>query len=152
MPLTYREITVDDIPAVFHVRVSTVENAITAAELEAGYGVTPASLAGALRGPVRGWLCEDDGAVVGFAMGDRETGEVGVVAVLPSHERRGIGIAVLSRVRDWLFSEGHDRVWLKANPDTGIRATGFYASQGWEPTGEKAGDDIVLTLHRQTSG
>lgn len=148
MPLTYREITVDDLPAVFLVRYATVENAITPEELENDYGVTPASLAEALRGPVRGWLCEDNGTVAGFAMGDRETGEVGVVAVLPSHEGNGIGGEVLSRVRDWLFSEGLERIWLKANPDPGIRASGFYERLGWKPTGEHVGDDHVLELHR----
>lgn len=145
---TFRRMGVDDLPAVFAVRLSTVENAITAWELEEAYGITPASLAETMRSHVQGWLCEVDGAVVGFAMADRSNGEVQVVAVLPSHERRGIGRTLLAMVCDWLFAEGHAEIWLRANPDPGIRATGFYRALGWRATGQNMGEDQVLTLKR----
>lgn len=146
--LTFREMTVDDIPAVLRLRVSTVENAVTPEELKRDYGITPATLAETMQISVRGWLCEDDSAVVGFAMGDKATGEVGVVAVLPTHEGYGIGGEVLARVRDWLFLEGHDRIWLRANPDPAVRASGFYEGLGWKPTGERINADHVLDLRR----
>ena len=152
MALAFRRMTTDDLPAAFELRVSTAENAVTLAELEADYGITPESLAQDMQREVRGWLCETagevPGALVGFAMGDRATGEVQVVAVRPGHEGLGIGRRLLAAVRDWLVSEGHDEIWLLSNPDPGVRAHGFYRRLGWRPTGERRGCDEVLTLRR----
>lgn len=144
--LTYRPMTVDDIPAVLEVRFATAENAITLEALEADYGITPASIAASMESDSRGWLCEDDSDVVGFAMGDRTNGEVQVVAVLPGHEGRGIGKALLARVAEWLFAEGHEEIWLGANSDPEVRATGFYRKLGWRRSGIMKGDDEILKL------
>lgn len=144
--LTYRAITVDDIPAVLAVRFSTIENAVTLEELEADYGITPATIVASMESDSRGWLCEDDSNVVGFAMGDRSSGEVQVVAVHPDYEGRGIGKELLARVTDWLFAEGHAEIWLGANPDPDVRATGFYRRLGWRRSGAMKGGDEVLKL------
>jgi ribosomal protein S18 acetylase RimI-like enzyme len=144
--LTYRAMTVDDIPAVLEVRFSTVENAITLEELETDYGITLATIAASMASDSRGWLCEDESKVVGFAMGDCTNGEVQVVAVRPGHEGRGIGKALLARVTDWLFAEGHEELWLGASPDPEVRATGFYRRLGWRRSGVMKGGDEILTL------
>ncbi|WP_421724968.1 GNAT family N-acetyltransferase [Bauldia sp.] len=146
MPLMFRQMDVSDLPSVFAVRQSTVENAITMDQLRDDYGITPESLARAMESDVRGWLCEEDGKVVGFSMGDRSNGEVQVVAVLPTHEGRGVGSTLLSQVRDWLASEGYEEIWLLANPDPNIRATGFYKKLGWRATGVMRGHDEVFRL------
>ncbi len=148
MPLIYRKMERSDLPSAFAVRLSTIENAVTMEELAEDYGITQEYLAKAMETDVRGCLCEDDGKVVGFSMGDRSNGEVQVVAVLPTHERRGIGKSLLARVQDWLFSEGHEEIWLLANPDPGIRATGFYRHLAWEATGKMRGHDEVLKLRK----
>ncbi len=148
MALTYRQTKTSDLPLVFAVRLSTNENAITMEELEHDYGITPESLSTAMKSNVKGWLCEDDGKVVGFAMGDLSNGEVQVVAVLPDYERKGIGKHLLAHVQSWLFSEGHQEIWLLANPDLSIRATGFYRNLGWHATGVLRGDDEILKLRR----
>ena len=152
MPLTYRQMDTGDLPAVFAVRLSTIENAITLEELEQDYGITPASLAVAMQSDVKGWLCEDDGKVVGFSMGDRSNGEVQVVAVLPGYEARGIGKTLLTQVQTWLQSEGHREIWLYANPDPDIRATGFYGKLGWRKTGVMRDDDEILKLPLGAAG
>ena len=149
--LTYRAMTVDDIPAVLEVRFSTIENAITLEALEADYGITPETMAASMAGDCRGWLCEDDSNVVGFAMGDRSNGEVQVVAVRPGYEGHSIGKTLLDKVCDWLFAEGHAEIWLGANPDPGIRATGFYRRLGWRRSGVMKGDDEILKLARPGS-
>ena len=41
MALVFREMTIDDLPAVFSVRTSTIENAITMEELKEDYGSHP---------------------------------------------------------------------------------------------------------------
>ena len=146
MALIIREMTVADLPAVFSVRTSTIENAITIEELETDYGITPESLAEAMNSHVRGWLCEYSEEVVGFSMGDQSNGEVQVVAVHPDHEGKGIGKTVLNEVKNWLFSSGHDEIWLSANPDPKIRAYGFYRKLGWRATGKMKGCDEIMVL------
>jgi GNAT superfamily N-acetyltransferase len=129
--MTYREIEARDIPALFSVRVATRENALSRDELER-LGITEESVLSMLRnGTHRGWLCEEDGDVVAFAMGDRGTGEMWVIAVLPDQEARGIGAALLTRVEDWLWSEGWTEIWLTTDIDPSLRAYGFYRSRGW---------------------
>lgn len=144
--LVFRKMTVDDLPAVFSVRTSTKENAITMEELEEDYDITPESLAEAMNSHVKGWLCEDSDVVVGFSMGDRLNGEVQVVAVHPDYEGRGIGKALLNEVKNWLFSSGHEEIWLGSNPDSNIRAHGFYRYLGWQATGKMKGYDEILVL------
>ncbi len=134
-----------DIEATLKVRFSTVENAITREELEEDYGITPQSMALDMEAHARGWVCEDAGQIVGFAMGDTDNAEVTVVAVLPSYEGRGIGKTLLGRVQHWLFGEGHEEIWLNANPDPSVRATGFYEKLGWHNTGKLNDEDVVLT-------
>ncbi|MBP5857341.1 GNAT family N-acetyltransferase [Marivibrio halodurans] len=139
--------TADDVPAAFAVRLSTVENAVTRADLAETYGVTEPAMANALAsGAVAGWVAEVGGAVVGFAMGSRAHGEVLVVAVRPEHEGHGHGGRLLAAVVDWLRAIGHECPWLKANPDPDIRATGFYRRFGWRRTGRIAGEDEILVL------
>ncbi len=104
-----------------------------------------------MKSHVKGWLCEASERVVGFAMGDRSNGEVQVVAVLPEYEGRGIGKSLLTRVQTWLFSEGHEEIWLLANPDPNLRAHGFYRKLGWRATGSLREDDEVMKLRRTES-
>jgi len=146
MKLRYRKMTPADLPAVFAVRLSTIENAVTMEELEDDYGITPESLAKAMGSHVSGWLCEDAETVVGFSMGDRLNGEVQVVAVLPDYEGHGIGKKLLARVQNWLFSKGHEKIWLGANPDPTIRAYGFYRKLGWQATGRMKGYDEIMVF------
>ena len=131
MSLIFREIEPPDLPALFEVRTATDENSYTLDELHA-LGITEASVLEKLQRSFRGWLCEVDGVVVGFAMGDRLTGELWVIAVLTDYVRRGIGSELLRRVEQWLWSEGCTRLWLTTDTDTGLRAYGFYRNRGWE--------------------
>lgn len=140
--------TVADIPEVFVIRVSTSENSVTMEELEDEYELTPDTLAAAMQASAKGWICEVDGRIVGFAMGDSASGEMTVIAVLPKFERRGIGRKLLGKVRDWLFDSGHREIWLLTTPDPSFRAYGFYLSQGWIATGliieEEEAEKFVL--------
>ena len=97
----------------------------------AAVGVTEASIRTAIRGSHRGWLYEDDGEIVGFAMGDCEAAELTVIAVLPDYECRGIGSRLLSAVEAWLRSAGCRSIWLTTDIDPGLRAYGFYVRHGW---------------------
>jgi ribosomal protein S18 acetylase RimI-like enzyme len=146
--INIREMTVADIPDVFAVRVSTAENSVTMEELEEEYELTPETLSAAMQDSAKGWVCEVDDQVVGFAMVDGESGELTVIAVLSEFERRGIGQMLLGKVKDWLFDSGHDEIWLLTTPAPSFRAYGFYLSQGWTATGliieEEEAEKFVL--------
>ena len=139
---TYREITPDDMQSIFDVRVATWDNDRGLEELTQ-LGITHESVRAMLAaGSHRGWLCETDGQAVGFAMGNRQTGEMWVIAVLKANEGSGIGKKLLRLVEKWLFAEGWNEIWLTTDRDETIRAIGFYRHLGWidwkiEPEGDR---------------
>ncbi|HUV36648.1 MAG TPA: GNAT family N-acetyltransferase [Patescibacteria group bacterium] len=128
--MIFREITHEDIPSLFVMRVATRENALSPEELSA-LGITEESVRGMMDTTHRGWLCEVDGRVVGFVMGNGTTGEMWVIAVLPEFEGRGIGARLMNLVEDWLWSRGWEKIWLTTDLDTSLRAYGFYLKRGW---------------------
>jgi ribosomal protein S18 acetylase RimI-like enzyme len=85
---------------------------------------------------------------VGYCFGDRDTGEIVVVALLPDFEGRGIGCEVLNRVVEELAERGHNRLFLSCNPDPESRSYGFYRHLGWRSTGtfDQHGDEILEML------
>jgi GNAT superfamily N-acetyltransferase len=128
--LIYKDIGANDIPSLFVVRIATRENAYTMDGLER-LGITEASVTDMIKTTHRGWLCEVDKQVIGFAIGNRKNGEMWVIAVLPEYEGKGVGKELLIRVEDWLWSEGWNEIWLTTGIDPSLRAYRFYRSQGW---------------------
>lgn len=126
-----RLITEQDIDDLFEVRVKTRENLLTREQLSS-MGITPASVAQMMQTTHRGWLCEVDNQVVGFVMGNKQTGEMWVIAILPEHENKGIGKALMHHVETWLWEQGHNTFWLTTDIDPTLRAYGFYQHLGWE--------------------
>jgi ribosomal protein S18 acetylase RimI-like enzyme len=143
--LTFREIEARDIPELFKIRTSTRENRMTMEAL-AETGIKPESTSDALSVNIAGWLCEVSGKIVGFSMGDKDTGEMLVVAVLPDYENRGIGKRLMGLIQEWLFSNGHTEIWLLENPDPSVRAYGFYRKLGWVPAGFHESGHQILKL------
>ena len=135
----YRRIETVDMQAIFDVRIATWHNDNGRAELTQ-MGITHNSVCELMRTTHRGWLCEVQGRVVGFAMGNQATGEMWVIAVLKAYENQGIGRALLTRVQDWLFAQGHRDVWLTTDPDEAYRAVGFYRHCGWNDWKFEHGD------------
>ncbi len=129
--MNIREIEAKDVPDLFDVRVATHENRLSREEL-AFMGINENAVREKLAGTFTGWLCEDSGRIVGFAMGDRSTGELWVIAVLPNYVGRGIGSVLLRRVEAWLFGNQCERVWLTTDVDTRLKAYSFYRQHGWK--------------------
>jgi GNAT superfamily N-acetyltransferase len=128
--MTFREISTRDIPALFDVRTAVRENAYTREGLYSE-GITEPAVENMLRTSHRGWLCECDSEVVGFAMANRETAEFWVIAVLPEYERRGIGSKLLNLAENWLWEIAWKEIWLWTSLDTRLRAYSFYKKHGW---------------------
>lgn len=129
--MNFREITLADLPALFAVRVATHENRLSYAEL-AALDITVASVADKLQGSFKGWLCEVEQRIVGFAIGDRATGELWVIAVLPEYLGQRIGSRLLTLVENWLRENGCSRLWLTTDLDPSLKAYAFYRAHGWE--------------------
>ena len=140
--MLFREITSDDVGALFAVRTTTRENRLSREEL-AARGITEDAVRARLAGTFRGWLCEDGGRIVGFAMGDGGSGELEVIAVLPEYEGRGIGTRLLDLVETWLRSLGRQVLWLFTDPDPTLRAYRFYRSRGWADAGNEGGNRVM---------
>ncbi|NKB66668.1 MAG: GNAT family N-acetyltransferase [Candidatus Latescibacteria bacterium] len=143
-----RPITAADIPALFAVRVATRQNTLSLDELNQ-LGITPESVRQLMRSSHRGWLCQDGDQVVGFAMGNGDTGEMWVIALLPAYEGRGIGARLLQAVEDWLWSLDWQQAWLTTDTDTDLRAYGFYRKQGWQDWKIEHGDRYMTKNNPQ---
>ena len=144
-PLTYRAASHTDIPECVALRGMTRENAVSVERL-ASIGITVESWAlGVEAGELHGFVCVDQSRIVGYAFGDRRTGEVVVVALLPTHEGRGIGRNVLARVVSDLATAGFERLHLTCSSDSKHRSHGFYRHLGWVATGrvDGHGDEIL---------
>lgn len=140
--VSLRQIVPEDMEAIFDVRVRTWHNPNGAEEM-ASMGITPEAVIALMEKNLRGWLAECEGRVVGFTMGDKSTGEMWVIAVLPEYENRGIGKALMEKVEAWLIAEGNDVLWLTTDPDENFRAVGFYRRLGWEDWKMEDGDRFM---------
>lgn len=147
METFFREIQIQDIPDLFYVRVRTDENNLSMEELES-LGITGKSVKRKLQSSFAGFLCEIAGKVVGFAMGDKSTGELWVIAVLPEYIKRGIGTKLLSLLENWLEVSGCSEIWLTTDLDTSLRAYKFYLDNGWED--DYINDDLRYMKKRLT--
>jgi GNAT superfamily N-acetyltransferase len=143
--LTYRQAVPEDSAGCVELRGKTRENAITPSRLES-LGITSASWADGIRtGDRPGYVCLNQETLLGYCFGDKQTGEVIVLALLPEHEARGIGKRLLSLVVQDLRQLGHTRLFLGSPADPTTRAHGFYRHLGWQPTGtvDHAGDVVL---------
>lgn len=137
--LVCRRALPEDSAACIALRGKTRENAISAQQLER-LGITAATWAEGIR---LGDVCLDGGA--GYCFGDRQTGEVLVLALLAEYEELGIGRRLLGLVARDLHRLGHTRLFLGSPVNPNTRAYGFYRRLGWKPTGTfDAAGDLVL--------
>ncbi len=148
--MTFREIQIEDVPALFGVRTSTTENAFSLEELQTA-GITERSVSIMLQSTHKGWLCEVNQQVVGFSIGNIATGELWVIAVLPEFEGRGIGSKILSLTEQLLWSSGLEELWLVTSVDRSLRAYSFYHSHGWED-GEVTDEGLRMKKQQAEQG
>jgi GNAT superfamily N-acetyltransferase len=102
-----------DLPDLLRVRCAVSENRLFSVNIPDDQFIEALETTG------RGWLIELDGVIVAFAVGDALTGSIWALFVDPPHRGRGYGRRLYDTVVEWLWSQGHDRVWLDAQPKTG---------------------------------
>lgn len=145
MTIAYRRAVPDDTPACIVLRGTTRENAFSVERL-AEVGVTLESWrAGITDGSLPGHVATEDGRIVGYCFGERETGEIAVLALLPEHEGRGVGRTLLNLVVADFKAFGLARLFLSCSADPASRSHGFYRHLGWRSTGsfDDRGDEIL---------
>ena len=102
---TIRPIAISDISETFRVRTATDENRLTSAQLTA-LGITESSVSEKLLGSYKGWLCEEQGSVVGFAMGDHHRERCGLSLCFPLIFAAGSGAPCWSRLKPGFSANG----------------------------------------------
>lgn len=86
-------------------------------------------------GELTGTVALDADRVIGYCFGNKRTGEVVVLAVLPDFEGRGVGRQLLASITEALSQRGHNRLFLGCSADPKVRSYGFYRHVGWRSTG-----------------
>src|SRR5687767_3861028 len=147
--IVFREATVADVPAMFGVRTSVIENAMTWEQL-AALDITPATVAASMMMDRRAWVAERGDAIVGFAMADDADGSIFALFVRPNDEGRGVGTRLLDLAVQWLWNRGRRVVTLTTGP--GTRATAFYARRGWADVGIQPNGEVRFELRRHDAG
>jgi GNAT superfamily N-acetyltransferase len=127
-----------DIPAMRRVRMSVTENRLTSSV------VTDADYLSAIEVHGRGWVVEEQGEVVAFAVGCATDGNIWALFVHPGYEGRGYGRQLHDAVVTWLHSQGLRRLWLTTSP--GTRAQRFYELAGWQHTGDTGNAEMRFEL------
>jgi N-acetylglutamate synthase-like GNAT family acetyltransferase len=148
--LLYRSAASSDALEVITLRGQTRENAVSVSGL-ASLGITVESWGKRIEaGNLSGHVCTHDGRIVGYCFGDKHTGEILVLALLPEYENRGIGRTLLSRVSEDLWSLGFKRLFLGCSRVPSSRSYDFYRHLGWRSTGAfDTHADEILELLRQ---
>lgn len=136
--ITYREAITSDIPGMQIVRNAVKENVLSNPDLITNDDYIPFITT---RG--KGWVCEMNLQIVGFAIADLQEQNIWALFILPEYSGRGIGKALQKRMLDWYFNTGTDYVWLGTSPDT--RAERFYALTGWVANGDH-GDEVKFEM------
>ena len=80
-----------------------------------------------------GWIAEEDGRVVGFAIANAANGNVWALFVDPAYEGRGHGRQLHDAMLEWMSSQPIERWWLTT--EAGTRAEHFYERAGWKKVG-----------------
>ncbi len=138
--MIFREAITDDIKQMQMVRNSVTENTLSNPDL-----VTDADCENFITKRGKGWVCEIDDKIKGFAIADLEDENIWALFVLPEFEGKGIGKRLQSLMLDWYFGTGKDHVWLGTSP--GTRAEKFYKQTGWKEDGMHGSKEIKFVMH-----
>ena len=106
MPAILRQAVRSDLPDLLRVRHAVSENRLFLLTMPDNQVIEALETTG------RGWVVELDGVIVAFAIGDALTGSISALFVDPPHRGHGYGRRLHDTVVDWLWSQGHDRIWL----------------------------------------
>jgi GNAT superfamily N-acetyltransferase len=137
--MIFREAKAADIPQIQVVRHSVKENVLSDPAL-----VTDADCDEYITNRGKGWVCEIEHNIVGFAIADLKENNIWALFVDPRYEGKGIGRTLHATMLNWYFSQTKTKVWLGTSPNT--RAEAFYRVAGWKEAGTHGKDEIKFEM------
>ncbi len=137
--MIFREALVKDIQEIQAVRNSVKENALSDPAL-----VSDAACEEYLMVRGKGWVCEINNSIVGFAIADLVENNIWALFVHPGYEKKGIGKKLHDIMMDWYFSKSKEAAWLGTSPCT--RAEIFYRTCGWREVGIHGKGEIKFEM------
>src|SRR3954463_1512153 len=123
--MNFREATINDIRKLHSIRIAVKENILPDPSL-----ITESDYENFLTIHGKGWLCEIENNIVGFAIIDLKEKNIWALFVHPDYERKGIGKQLQEIMLDWYFESNDETAWLGTSP--GTRAEKFYRRSGWK--------------------
>lgn len=139
--MIFREANTSDIKQIQVVRNAVKENVLSNPGL-----VTDRDCVEYLTLRGKGWVCEQDGTIIGFAIADLIDNNIWALFIHPDYEGKGIGKKLHSMMLGWYFEQKKENVWLSTSP--GTRAEKFYRMQGWRETGVYGKGEIKFEMHK----
>ena len=134
-----REANTSDIPQLHVIRISVHENKLSNPLL-----ITPEDYDDFLNVRGKGWLCEVDKTIAGFAIIDFRENNIWALFVHPEFEGRGIGKKLQEIMLEYYFQANTQKLWLGTAPNT--RAEKFYTKTGWKNMGIRQNGEILFEL------
>ena len=135
----FREASISDIFQMQIVRNSVKENQLSNPTL-----IKDADYEEYLLSRGKGWICEVDNSVVGFAIVDLQENNIWALFVTPTNAEKGIGKKLHSLMLNWYFEQTQQTVWLGTAPNS--RAEIFYTKQGWTKVGMHGNNEIKFEM------
>ena len=133
--MIFREAHIDDIPQIQVVRNSVKENTLSNPGL-----VTDKDCEEFMFERGKGWVCEINNTIIGFAIADLKDDNIWALFLHPDYEKQGIGKTLHQMMLDWYFKQGKEKVWLSTGFNT--RAEAFYRKAGWKEVGTHGTKEI----------
>lgn len=137
--MLFRDALTDDIPQLAEVRFAVRENVLRNRTL-----VTEADYVAYLTQRGHGWVCEEAGRIVGFAIADVQDHNIWALFVHPDFAAQGIGKKLHNLMLMWYFAQTLENVWLSTAP--GTRAEEFYHRRGWQQTGLTSSGEVRFEM------
>ena len=137
--MNFRVAEIKDIPQIQVVRNLVKENRLSDPAL-----VPDSDVQDYITRRGRGWVCEINGQIVGFAIADLVDNNIWALFIHPGFEKLGIGKKLHDEMVNWYFSQTDKTVWLGTSPKT--RAELFYRKAGWKEIGIHGKGEIKFEM------
>lgn len=137
--MIFRQAAIEDIAQIQGVRNAVTENVLSDPSL-----VSDADCEEFISRRGRGWVCEINGFIAGFAIADLQQHNIWALFIHPDYEKKGIGKRLHDDMLNWYFEQTQETVWLSTSP--GTRAEQFYRKAGWTEAGVYGKGEIKFEM------